>query len=238
MRGGMELPAFLLLPSNNIQHNSSAYINILITYKQECRKTKSFELYQYYEFGTYLTVDKHTHVWLSALIKIKCKHTLGTSPWPKKHQHYKYSVPYLFPDPTSTNPYSPQPSPLFHKRSPSPLFFKHLVCILLWYMNICIYYKYIFYKEIWIQIQQKCDKPAMVKEGFESDHLIMNHNYCTATLSTVATGPIQIQTPLSWLLSFSINHLLMPCLHRNGRPVWSANSTEWRTCCFLRQGPH
>lgn len=70
----MELPAFLLLSFNNKQHSTSAYINILNTYKQECRKTKSFELYQYYEFGTYLTVDKHTHVWLSALIKIKCKH--------------------------------------------------------------------------------------------------------------------------------------------------------------------
>lgn len=44
----------------------------------------------------------------------------------------------------------------------------------------------------------------MVKEGFESDHPIMNHNYCTATLSTVATEPIRIKTPLSWLLSFSI----------------------------------
>lgn len=30
----------------------------------------------------------------------------------------------------------------------------------------------------------------MVNEGFESDHPIMNHNYCTATLSSVATGPI------------------------------------------------
>lgn len=38
-----------------------------LTYKQECRKRKSFELYQYYKLGTYLTVDKHTHVWLSAL---------------------------------------------------------------------------------------------------------------------------------------------------------------------------
>lgn len=75
-------------------------------------------------------------------------------------------------------------------------------------MNICIYSKYIFCKEIWIQIQQKCDKPAMVKEGFESDHPIMNHNYSTATLFAVASGPIQIKTPLSWLLSFSINHFL------------------------------
>lgn len=51
----------------------------------------------------------------------------------------------------------------------------------MWYMNICIYYKYIFYKEIWIQIQQKQNKPTAAKEGFESDHPIMNHFYCTAT---------------------------------------------------------
>lgn len=64
-------------------------------------------------------------------------------------------------------------------------------------MNICIYYKYIFYKKFEYKFNEKCDKPAMVKEDFESDHPIMNHNNCTATLSTVATGPIQIKTPLS-----------------------------------------
>ena len=65
-------------------------------------------------------------------------------------------------------------------------------------MNICIYYKYIFYKEIWIQVQQKIYKPAMIKEDFESDHHNMIHNHCTATLCTVATGPIQIKMPLSF----------------------------------------
>lgn len=154
MRGGMELPVFLLLSSNVLQHSASAYITILI---KNVGKMKSFELYQYYKFGTYLTVDKHTYVWLSALIKVKCKRTLGTIPRPKKHQHYKYEVPYLFPDPTSTSPYSPQPSPLFHKRSPSPLFFKHLVCILLWYMNICIYYKYIYFTK---KFEYKSNKNA------------------------------------------------------------------------------
>ena len=51
---------------------------------------KSFQLYQYYKFVTYLTVDKHTHVWLSALTKIKCKPTLWTFPRPKKHQHHQH----------------------------------------------------------------------------------------------------------------------------------------------------
>lgn len=63
MRGGMELPAFLLLSSNNIQQK-----HIVITYnKRMWGKTKSYELYQYYEFGTYLTVNEHTHVWLICL---------------------------------------------------------------------------------------------------------------------------------------------------------------------------
>ena len=172
-------------------------------------------------------------------------HTLGSFPLTKETEkstntnHHQYKVPSLFPDPTSTATLKRKRErkkkhiSIVSRKSPqSSLFFKHLVCILLWYMNICIYYKYIFYKEIWIQIQQKCDNGNKKKEGCESDH--PNMNYCTDMLSTVATGPIGIKTPLSWLLSFSINHLLMPCLQRNGRPVWSANSTEWRTCCFLR----
>lgn len=62
MRGGMELPAFLLLSSNNIQQK--AHYDHITT--KECGK-KSSELYQYYEFGTYLTVNEHTHVWLICL---------------------------------------------------------------------------------------------------------------------------------------------------------------------------
>jgi len=50
-RGGMELPA------------SSLHLDL----KQECRTRTSFELFQCFEFGTYLTVDKHTHVWLIRL---------------------------------------------------------------------------------------------------------------------------------------------------------------------------
>lgn len=80
----MELPAFLLLSSNNIQHRSSAYINILNTCKQECRKMQSFKLYQYYEFGTDLTVDTHTPVWLSALISNQMQTYTGDIPSTKE----------------------------------------------------------------------------------------------------------------------------------------------------------
>lgn len=195
MRGGMELPAFLLLSTK--QHLDH------LQYKHECRKRKSFELYQYYKIGTYLTVDKHTHVWLSALIKIECKRTLGTFPRPKKHQHYKYQVPYLFPDPTSMDPSSPQPSPLFLKRLPSPLFFKHLVCILVWYMHICIYYKYIFYKEIWIQIQQKCDKPTTVKEGFWKVTILL---WIIITVQPIQSHSQRAKETDAWPGSFGVSY--------------------------------
>lgn len=85
MRGGMELPAFLLLSSNNLYSRVHQQKHILITYKQECGNTKCFELYQYYKFDiSYLSVDEHTHVWLSALNKIKCKRTMGTFPSTKE----------------------------------------------------------------------------------------------------------------------------------------------------------
>jgi len=64
-------------------------------------------------------------------------------------------------------------------------------------MNIVSIINIYFTKKFEYKFNKKCDKPAMVKEDFESDHPIMNHIYCTATLSTVATGPIQIKTPLS-----------------------------------------
>lgn len=45
---------------------------------------RSFELYQYYKFGTYLTIDKHTHVWLSALIKSEMQIYTGDIPSTKE----------------------------------------------------------------------------------------------------------------------------------------------------------
>lgn len=68
MRGGMEPPTFLLL-SNNIQHSASAYIGFVITQQNECRKTNRFELYQYYEFGTHLTVNKNSYTCMAICLK-------------------------------------------------------------------------------------------------------------------------------------------------------------------------
>lgn len=88
-----------------------------------------------------------------------------------------------------------------------------------------------------MQIQQKCDKPAMLKEFLQLNYCLMNHNYRTAMFA-VATGPIQIENiSFSLLLSFSIYRFCQCPVYTIVAVQSGANSTEWGVCYFLRLRP-
>lgn len=121
----------------------------------------------------------------------------------------------------------------------------HLYFLSTWFVYDCDIWIYVsiiniyFTKKFEYKFNKKTRQTCDGKRGFFFKVTILKWIWITVQphCQLLLQHPFKLKTPLFWLLSFSINYLLMPCLHRNGRPLWSANSTEWKTCRFLRRGP-